>query len=104
MQSFRIKQLRVSGAGKIDGVIGFDDGLNIIRGRSNTGKAWILKCIYYLFSSDKNPFSPLTGYSNIEGVFNTKRYGDIAIKRKLNDNQAEVVCANISMKMLIAKS
>ena len=30
MQSFRIKQLRVSGAGKIDGVIEFDDGLNII--------------------------------------------------------------------------
>ena len=24
------------------------DGLNIIQGRSNTGKTWILKCIYYL--------------------------------------------------------
>ena len=48
MQSFRIKQLLVSGAGKIDGVIEFDDGLNIIQGRSNTGKTWILKCIYYL--------------------------------------------------------
>ena len=92
MQSFRIKQLRVSGAGKIDGVIEFDDGLNIIQGRSNTGKTWILKCIYYLFSSDKNPFSPLTGYSDIEGVFYTKRYGDIMIKRRLNDNQAEVIC------------
>ena len=56
MQSFRIKQLRVSGVGKIDGVIEFDDGLNIIQGRSNTGKTWILKCIYYVFSSDKNPF------------------------------------------------
>ena len=31
MQSFRIKQLLVSGAGKIDGVIEFDDGLNIIQ-------------------------------------------------------------------------
>lgn len=66
MQSFRIKQLRVSGAGKIDGFIEFADGLNVIQGRSNTGKTWILKCIYYLFSSDKNPFSPLTGYSDIE--------------------------------------
>ena len=83
MQSFRIKQLLVSGAGKIDGVIEFDDGLNIIQGRSNTGKTWILKCIYYLFSSDKNPFSPLTGYSDIKGVFYTKRYGDITIKRRL---------------------
>ena len=94
MQSFRIKQLRVSGVGKIDGFIEFDDGLNVIQGRSNTGKTWILKCIYYLFSSDKNPFSPLTGYSDIEGVFVTERYGDITIKRKLNDTQAEVICNN----------
>lgn len=94
MQSFRIKQLRVSGAGKIDGFIEFADGLNVIQGRSNTGKTWILKCIYYLFSSDKNPFSPLTGYSDIEGVFVTERYGDITIKRKLNDTQAEVICNN----------
>lgn len=94
MQSFRIKQLRVSGDGKIDGVIEFNDGLNIIQGRSNTGKTWILKCIYYLFSSDKKPFSPLTGYSDIEGVFVTRRYGDITIKRKLNETQAEVKCTH----------
>ena len=81
VQSFRIKQLRVSGAGKIDGVIEFDDGLNIIQGRSNTGKTWIFKCIYYLFRKDKNSFSPLTGYSDVEGVFYTKRYCDITIKR-----------------------
>lgn len=92
MQSFRIKQLRVSGVGKIDGFIEFDDGLNIIQGRSNTGKTWILKCIYYLFSSDKNPFSPLTGYSDVEGIFITKRYGEITIRRKLNVTQAEVIC------------
>jgi len=60
MQTFMIKQLRVSGTGKIDGVIDFNDGLNIIQGRSNTGKTWILKCIYFLFGSDQKPFSPLT--------------------------------------------
>lgn len=92
MQSFRIKQLRVSGVGKIDGILEFADGVNVIQGRSNTGKTWILKCIYYLFSSDKNPFSPLTGYSDIEGVFITKRYGNVTIRRKLNDNHAEVEC------------
>jgi hypothetical protein len=59
--------------------------LNIIQGRSNTGKTWILKCIYYLFSSDKRPFSPLTGYTDIEGVFETERYGTITISRKLDD-------------------
>ena len=86
-----IEKLRVSGAGKIDGVINFTDGLNIIQGRSNTGKTWILKCIYYLFSSDTRPYSPLTGYTDIEGVFLTKRYGRITISRKLDEEKATVV-------------
>ena len=87
---FRIKQLRVSGAGKEDGLIEFDDGLNIIQGRSNTGKTWILKCMYFLFSSDQKPFSPLTGYTDVEGIFITKRFGNITISRKLSENVAYV--------------
>lgn len=91
MQSFMIEKLRVSGTGKIDGVINFTDGLNIIQGRSNTGKTWILKCIYYLFSSDTRPYSPLTGYTDIEGVFLTKRYGKITMTRKLDEERVSVV-------------
>lgn len=94
MQQFRIKHLRVSGNGKIDGFISFDDGVNVIQGRSNTGKTWILKCIYYLFSSDRTPFSPLTGYSVIEGAFETVRYGEVIIRRKLNEPHAEVICTH----------
>lgn len=90
MQNFIIERLRVSGTGKIDGVINFTDGLNIVRGRSNTGKTWILKCIYYLFSSDSTPFSPLTGYTDIEGIFLTKRYGRVTITRKLGEEFAYV--------------
>jgi len=85
-----IQKLRVSGAGKIDGVVTFTDGLNIIQGRSNTGKTWILKCIYYLFSSDTRPYSPLTGYTDIEGTFITERYGRITISRKLDEEKATV--------------
>lgn len=91
MHSFMIERLRVSGAGKVDGVINFTDGLNIIQGRSNTGKTWILKCIYYLFSSDTRPYSPLTGYTDIEGIFLTRRYGRITMSRKLDE---EVVTVN----------
>lgn len=90
MQKFMIEKLRVSGAGKIDGVVTFTDGLNIIQGRSNTGKTWILKCIYYLFSSDTRPYSPLTGYTDIEGVFMTERYGRITISRKLDEEKVMV--------------
>ena len=85
MENFMIERLRVSGSGKVDGVINFNDGLNIIRGRSNTGKTWILKCIYYLFSSDTRPYSPLTGYTDIEGTFLTKRFGRIILSRKLDE-------------------
>ena len=91
MQSFMIEKLRVSGDGKVDGVINFTDGLNIIQGRSNTGKTWILKCIYYLFSSDTRPYSPLTGYTDIEGTFLTRRYGKITMSRKLDEEKVTVV-------------
>ena len=91
MQNFMIERLRVSGAGKVDGVIKFTDGLNIIQGRSNTGKTWILKCIYYLFSSDNRPYSPSTGYTDIEGVFLTKRYGRITISRTIDAEKAIVI-------------
>ena len=74
MQTFMIKKLRVSGAGKIDGVVEFTDGLNFIQGRSNTGKTWILRCINYLFGADKRPYTPATGYTDIEGTFVTERF------------------------------
>ncbi|WP_334196210.1 hypothetical protein [Muricomes intestini] len=92
MENFRIKRLRVSGPGKIDGIVDFTDGLNVILGRSNTGKTWILKCIYYLFSSDKKPFSHLTGYKNIEGTFLTDRFGTVIISRNLGEEFATVQC------------
>lgn len=85
-----ISQLRVTGAGKDDAVAEFTDGLNIIRGRSNTGKTWILKCIYYLFGSDRQPYSRLTGYTDIEGTFQTSRFGTVVISRKLGEKAAYV--------------
>lgn len=98
MQNFMIERLRVSGTGKVDGVISFSDGLNIILGRSNTGKTWILKCIYYLFSSDTRPFSPMTGYTDIEGVFLTKRYGRITISRKLDKEKVMVIAESAEVE------
>ena len=94
MQTFMIKKLRVSGAGKIDGVVEFTEGLNIIQGRSNTGKTWILRCINYLFGNDKRPYTPATGYTDIEGVFLTERYGEICLSRKLDEHVVHVSSSN----------
>ena len=90
MQTFMIKKLRVSGAGKNDGVVEFTDGLNLIQGRSNTGKTWILRCINYLFGNDKRPYTPATGYTDIEGLFLTERYGEFTFSRKLDENYVHV--------------
>lgn len=90
MQSFIIKQLRVSGKDRTDGVVDFSDGLNIIQGRSDTGKTWILNCIHYLFGSNDNPYTPITGYTDIEGVFITKRFGEIKILRRLDSTTAYI--------------
>ncbi len=94
MQTFMIKKLRVSGAEKIDGVVEFTDGLNIIQRRSNTGKTWILRCINYLFGNDKRPYTPATGYTDIEGVFLTERFGEITLSRKLDEAVVSVTSPN----------
>ena len=85
MKGFMIERLKVSGEGVEDAVVDFSDGLNVIRGRSNTGKTWVLKCAYYLFSSDSRPFSPLTGYTDIEGTFLTAHFGRIVMQRALGE-------------------
>lgn len=98
MRTFMIKKLRVSGAGKIDGVIEFTEGLNLIQGRSNTGKTWILRCINYLFGNDRRPYTPATGYTDIEGVFQTERYGEIILSRKLDEPYVHVSSDNEMVK------
>lgn len=94
MQTFMIKRLRVSGIDKIDGKVEFTDGLNLIQGRSNTGKTWILRCINYLLGNDKRPYTHATGYTDIEGVFLTERYGEIIFKRELDSPYVHVESDN----------
>ena len=45
---FYIKQISVDYEDSND-VINFENGLNIIRGPSNTGKSMVLKCIDFLY-------------------------------------------------------
>lgn len=94
MQTFMIKRLRVSGIDKIDGIVEFTDGLNLIQGRSNTGKTWILKCINYLLGNDKRPYTHATGYTDIEGVFQTELYGEITFTRELDSPYVHVESDN----------
>lgn len=91
MLNFSIKELRATGSGKRDGVIEFKDGLNLIFGRSNTGKTWILKSINYLFGSSNTPIPTITGYTSIRGVFDTVRFGKITVERNIGASKATVI-------------
>ena len=90
MKNFIIEKLIVSGDGKEDAIVEFKDGLNIIRGRSNTGKTWILRCLYFLFGSDEKPFAKITGYTKVTGVFETAMFGRLTISRTLSSAVADV--------------
>lgn len=55
MGEFYITKVVAKGSGKTDSVIDLRPGLNIIRGRSNTGKTCIIKCIDFCFGSKAKP-------------------------------------------------
>lgn len=97
MNNFYIKQLIITGKGKKTSSIVLKQGLNIIYGPSNTGKTYIVKCINYLFGSDKNPIDPATGYDTIQLIVNTLN-GAINMARKMDTKKITVHSDNPSIE------
>lgn len=90
MGEFFISKITARGSGKKDAVIDLQPGLNIIKGRSNTGKTCIIKCIDFCFGSKAKPFDASLGYDSIEMELHTAK-GRIVITRALGKNQVEVI-------------
>lgn len=88
--NFYIEKIIVTGAGKRDSIIELSKGLNIIYGPSNTGKTYIVKCIDYMFGSDKEPIDTSTGYQTIKMIVNNQ-YGSIHMSRKIGENKIEII-------------
>lgn len=65
-------------------------GLNLIQGRSNTGKTCIIKCIDFCFGGKNKPFDDSLGYTTIELSLHTPK-GNIQITRSFGKNKVEVV-------------
>lgn len=93
MSEFYIEKLVVKGAGKKDAIAEFSDELTIISGPSNTGKTCIIRCIDYIFGSDKLPFATTTGYDTIMLYVRTIQ-GTVQFTRKLEDNKIDVVSSD----------
>lgn len=52
---FVIKRLWLTGPNVPDAGVGFEDGLNVVSGASNTGKTFIGQCIDYVFGRSNRP-------------------------------------------------
>lgn len=89
MGEFYITKVTAKGSGKQDSSVDLRPGLNIIQGRSNTGKTCIIKCIDFCFGSKTKPFDDSFGYDTIGLSIHTGK-GNITISRVLGKNQVEV--------------
>lgn len=87
--SFYIEKIIVTGSGKTDSIIELSNGVNIIYGPSNTGKTYIVKCIDYMFGSEREPIDISTGYQYIKIIVRTQ-CGLITMSRKIGENKIEV--------------
>ncbi|MFR1386202.1 MAG: AAA family ATPase [Anaerotignum sp.] len=90
MNEFYISKVVAKGSGKTDSFVELQPGLNIIQGRSNTGKTCIIKCIDFCFGSKAKPFDESLGYKVIEIHLSTPN-GNIQISRTFGKNKVEVV-------------
>lgn len=87
--SFYIEKIIVTGSGKTDSIIELSNGVNIIYGPSNTGKTYIVKCIDYMFGSEREPIDISTGYQYIKIIVRTQ-CDTITMSRKIGENKIEV--------------
>lgn len=91
MADFYIKRIIARSDSKEDAVVDFTSGLNIIQGRSDTGKSCVLKCMEFVFGGDfdelKNPFKKSSEYNSASVVIGTERYGDVTLSRKVGSGQ-----------------
>lgn len=87
--SFYIEKIIVTGSGKTDSIIELSNGVNIIYGPSNTGKTYMVKCIDYMFGSEREPIDISTGYQYIKIIVRTQ-CGTITMSRKIGENKIKV--------------
>lgn len=64
---FYINELRVTGYGKKDAIVKFNEGFNLISGLSDTGKSYVFACLKYMLGSTKAPKSipESNGYTDV---------------------------------------
>ena len=91
MAGIYFSRVTARGKGKRDSFVDFTPGLNIICGRSNTGKTAVARCIdFALGKMGEPPIDEPLGYDQVELLVQAAE-GTISITRNFDKNQVEVV-------------
>ena len=93
MINFYVKSVSAYGKGKETSTVDFIDGVNIIRGDSDTGKSKIIKSILFAMGASHKPFAKKTGYDMVKLVIGTKN-GDVIFRRGYSDSVIDVLSEN----------
>lgn len=93
MINFFVKSITASGKGKTTSTVEFIDGVNIIKGDSDTGKTKVISSILFAMGAKHKPFAQKTGYDTVTLVIGTP-HGDITFSRRYSANLIEVQSEN----------
>lgn len=91
---FWISSITVAGhPTRRDSSVGFESGLNVIYGPSNSGKSWVLQCIDYVFGlkADEFVLDENSGYTEVRMGVRTAQ-GSLTLSRPIGEgaNNIEV--------------
>ena len=90
MAGIYFSRVTARGKGKRDSFVDFTPGLNIICGRSNTGKTAVARCIdFALGKMGEPPIDEPLGYDQVELLVQAAE-GTISITRKFHKDQVDV--------------
>lgn len=89
---FFVEQITASGTGKTDSSLNFCKGINILHGKSDSGKTMAANCIAYALGGADIPFSPeiTGGYDTVTVSLRSYSGFKIEIKRVINTNKVVI--------------
>lgn len=90
-KSFYIESIKCVSTKGVESKLNFIDGFNLIHGPSNTGKTLIIRCIDYMFGSNK--IEGLDNQEYIEMIIRN-RMGVLLLKRYICTNRSKVLVSS----------
>lgn len=93
MAGFYIKKVIANSVTKGDASVTFGTGLNIIQGRSDSGKTCVANCIDFIYGGSVNkPFKDSAKYDGVTMIVaSNDKPGEITLRRIVGKNQVDII-------------